>query len=159
MIKVFKTINADATKFSNRLGILHRSYSDIITDFKTLGASSGGIKNFKHIFNLATKQDIQNFEQFKTAINNGLNAQRTYDTYLASAPSKMRQVGQEIVNIKNQQYELTTSYNQGKISLDDYNNQMRISNARLNELQNTTSLLDSFPLCHDRNLTRNHEVA
>ena len=104
---MFKTIDPLATNWGNRLGILHRSFIDINTDLKTLSKSNGGIKNFGHLFNFATKQDIQNFQQFNRVIEDGQNAQRSYNTYLSTAPTSLRQLGLAIVDVKKEQYDLT----------------------------------------------------
>ena len=138
---MFKTIDPLATNWGNRLGILHRSFIDINTDLKTLSKSNGGIKNFGHLFNFATKQDIQNFQQFNRVIEDGQNAQRSYNTYLSTAPTSLRQLGSAIVDVKKEQYDLNTAYNQGKISQDEYNNKMQACNTRLQELRGSSNAL------------------
>lgn len=138
---MFKTIDPLATNWGNRLGILHRSFIDINTDLKTLSKSNGGIKNFGHLFNFATKQDIQNFQQFNRVIEDGQNAQRSYNTYLSTAPTSLRQLGSAIVDVKKEQYDLNTAYNQGKISQDEYNNKMLACNTRLQELRGSSNAL------------------
>lgn len=138
---MFKTIDPLATNWGNRLGILHRSFIDINTDLKTLSKSNGGIKNFGHLFNFATKQDIQNFQQFNRVIEDGQNAQRSYNTYLSTAPTSLRQLGAAIVDVKKEQYDLNTAYHQGKISQDEYNNKMQACNTRLQELRGSSNSL------------------
>lgn len=138
---MFKTIDPLATNLGNRLGILHRSFIDINTDLKTLSKSNGGINNFSHLFNIATKQDIQNFQQFNRVIEDGQNIQRSYNTYLSNAPTSLRQLGSAIVDVKKEQYDLNTAYNQGKISQDEYNNKMQACNARLQELRGSSNAL------------------
>lgn len=138
---MFKTIDPLATNLGNRLGILHRSFIDINTDLKTLSKSNGGINNFSHLFNIATKQDIQNFQQFNRVIEDGQNIQRSYNTYLSNAPTSLRQLGSAIVDVKKEQYDLNTAYNQGKISQDEYNNKMQACNTRLQELRGSSNAL------------------
>lgn len=138
---MFKTIDPLATNLGNRLGVLHRSFVDINTDIKTLGKINGGIKNFGHLFNIATKQDIQNFEQFNRVVEDGQNAQRSYNTYLSSAPTSLRQLGSAIVDVKREQYDLNTAYHQGKISQDEYNSKMQTCNTRLQELRGSSNAL------------------
>lgn len=138
---MFKTIDPLATNLGNRLGILHRSFIDINTDLKTLSKSNGGINNFSHLFNIATKQDIQNFQQFNRVIEDGQNIQRSYNTYLSNAPTSLRQLGSAIVDVKKEQYDLNTAYNQGKISQDEYNNKMQACNVRLQELRGSSNAL------------------
>ena len=138
---MFKTIDPLATNWGNRLGILHRSFIDINTDLKTLSKSNGGINNFSHLFNIATKQDIQNFQQFNRVIEDGQNIQRSYNTYLSNAPTSLRQLGSAIVDVKKEQYDLNTAYNQGKISQDEYNNKMQACNTRLQELRGSSNAL------------------
>lgn len=140
---LFRTVNADTDKFSQKIGILHRSFADIKADFSTLGKIGGGFtkQNFAHIFNFATKQDIANFQQFNHVIDDGQNTFRSYNTYMANAPTAMRQVAQEIVNIKNAQHDLTIARNQGKITQEEYNAQNNQYNARLVELRGNVNNL------------------
>lgn len=138
---LFRTVNADADKFSQKIGILHRSFADIKTDFSTLSKANGFKQNFAHIFNFASKQDIANFQQFNHVIDDGQNTFRSYNTYMANAPTAMRQVAQEIVNIKNAQHDLTIARNQGKITLDEYNSKNDVYNARLTELRGNVNNL------------------
>ena len=127
---LFRTIDSSATNLSSRIGILQRSYKDILTDFSTLG-KSGGIKNFKNIFNIATTKDINNLNAFREAISSGKNETQAFNKYLSNVPTSIRKSAIAFSQLKQEQIALKTSYDQNKISLQEYNSQNAILQAQL----------------------------
>lgn len=127
---LFRTIDSSATNLSSRIGILQRSYKDILTDFSTLG-KSGGIKNFKNIFNIATTKDIHNLNAFREAISSGKNETQAFNKYLSNVPTSIRKSAIAFSQLKQEQIALKTSYDQNKISLQEYNSQNAILQAQL----------------------------
>lgn len=127
---LFRTIDSSATNLSSRIGILQRSYKDILTDFSTLG-KSGGIKNFKNIFNIATTKDIHNLNAFREAISSGKNETQAFNKYLSNVPTSIRKSAIAFSQLKQEQIALKTSYDQNKISLQEYNSQNVILQAQL----------------------------
>lgn len=140
---LFRTVNADADKFIQKVGILHRSFADIKTDFSTLGKIGGGFtkQNFAHIFNFATKQDVQAFKDFNYVLKTSIDPQKTFNDYLSHTPTAMRKVGQEIVDITNAQRNLDAQLKQNQITQDEYNAQNTQYNARLVELRGNVNNL------------------
>ena len=127
---MFKTIDSSAVNLSERIGILHRSYKDIITDFSTLG-KAGGIKNFKNIFNIATDKDINNLNAFQEAIKKGYNETQMFNKYLSNSPTSIRKTATAFAQLNQQQIALKTSYDQNRITLQEYNSQNAVLQAQL----------------------------
>lgn len=128
---MFKTVNSDATKLVSKIGILNRSFKDIQLDFKTL-SSSGGIKN---IFNIVTSKDINNLESYCKAISNGTPRLAAFNQYIQNAPTAIRKQALEFTRQKNNLDNLTRSFQQGKITQEEYNSQSAILKNQMASLQ------------------------
>lgn len=128
---MFKTVNSDATKLVSKIGILNRSFKDIQLDFKTL-SSSGGIKN---IFNIVTSKDINNLESYCKAISNGTPRLAAFNQYIHNAPTAIRKQALEFTRQKNNLDNLTRSFQQGKITQEEYNSQSAILKNQMASLQ------------------------
>ena len=138
---LFRTVNADADKFSQKIGILHRSFADIKTDFSTLSKANGFKQNFAHIFNFASKSDIDNFNNYCKAIKQGTTRTQAFNQYIKNTPTVIRKQAIEFTKTKAELDALTKSYASGKLTQQEYNSQSGILKDKLASLTSQTQTL------------------
>lgn len=138
---LFRTVNADTDKFSQKIGILHRSFADIKTDFSTLSKANGFKQNVAHIFNFASKSDIDNFNNYCKAIEQGTTRTQAFNQYIKNTPTVIRKQAIEFTKTKAELDALTKSYASGKITQQEYNSQSGILKDKLASLTSQTQTL------------------
>ena len=138
---LFRTVNVDTDKFSQKIGILHRSFADIKTDFSTLSKANGFKQNVAHIFNFASKSDIDNFNNYCKAIEQGTTRTQAFNQYIKNTPTVIRKQAIEFTKTKAELDALTKSYASGKITQQEYNSQSGILKDKLASLTSQTQTL------------------
>lgn len=138
---LFRTVNADADKFSQKIGIFHRSFADIKTDFSTLSKANGFKQNVAHIFNFASKSDIDNFNNYCKAIEQGTTRTQAFNQYIKNTPTVIRKQAIEFTKTKAELDALTKSYASGKLTQQEYNSQSGILKDKLVSLTSQTQTL------------------
>lgn len=138
---LFRTVNVDTDKFSQKIGILHRSFADIKTDFSTLSKANGFKQNVAHIFNFASKSDIDNFNNYCKAIEQGTTRTQAFNQYIKNTPTVIRKQAIEFTKTKAELDALTKSYASGKITQQEYSSQSGILKDKLASLTSQTQTL------------------
>lgn len=131
---VFRVINNDATKLTDKLFLFRKSFTDIGKDLK----NGIGIKSFTSI---VTSKDVDILKAFNNSIKSGTNYTKAFDTYLSKVPMSIKRQGNELIQLNNQMLKLNNSYKNGKITKQEYNTQMNALNGRINNVIQSTRTL------------------
>ena len=131
---VFRAINNDTAKLTDKLFLFKKSFTDIGKDLK----NGIGIRGFTSII---TSKDVRLLEDFNNSIKSGTNYTKAFDTYLSKVPISVKRQGNELIQLNNQMLKLNNSYKTGKIAKQEYNTQMNALNRQVNNvIQNTRTL-------------------
>lgn len=131
---VFRVINNDATKLTDKLTLFRKTFTDIRKDLK----NGVGFKSFTSII---TSKDVGLLKDFNNAIRGGTNYTKAFDTYLSKVPISIKRQGNELIQLNNQVLKLNNSYKNGKITQQEYNAQMNVLNGRVNNVIQSTKTL------------------
>ena len=147
-VGILREVNSEATKFSERFGIMHQSFANIASDFK----NGLGLRSFT---GAAKQSDIDNYNQYLTAVKNGTADQETFNTLMGKAPARLQANAKEIASLITKNQELAKSqniinqdYKDGKVQEQEYsrsmastNNQMQTNKERIQQLSSSTTTL------------------
>ena len=106
---VFKTLNSDIGNVTTKLAFFNKSLSDIGSDFKNYS----GLGKFKAFFNVVTQDDINQFNSYVRAIQNGVDSNKAWTIYMSNASSSIRQQASEVTK-------LTNAHKANQISTENY---------------------------------------
>ena len=147
-VGILREVNSEATKFSERFGIMHQSFANIASDFK----NGLGLRSFT---GAAKQSDIDNYNQYLTAVKNGTADQETFNTLMGKAPARLQANAKEIASLITKNQELAKSqniinqdYKDGKVQEQEYsrsmastNKQMQTNSERIQQLSSNTETL------------------
>lgn len=106
---VFKTLNSDIGNVTTKLAFFNKSLSDIGSDFKNYS----GLGKFRAFFNVVTQDDINQFNSYVRAIQNGVDSNKAWTIYMSNASSSIRQQASEVTK-------LTNAHKANQISTENY---------------------------------------
>ena len=129
---VFNQIGADTDKFIKRMGLFSKSFSDIKKDL------SNGLGLRQGLFSIVTAQDIKSFNDFNTAINNGIKYSDAFNTYMSKCPIAVKRQANELIKLHIAQSKLNTKLEAGKITQEQYNTAMTANKAKMQALTTQT---------------------
>ena len=131
---VFKLVGSDVDGLMNRLGLLGKSLADVKNNL----TNGQGWRSFT---NIVSKQDIANFEKFQQEFKDGIKYHKTFNNNLKTSHTYIQQQAYELRRLKTEQKLLTRQFNQGKISIDQYNTSLEANKAQINALTAKTQTL------------------
>ena len=120
---VFKTLNSDIGNVTTKLAFFNKSLSDIGSDFKNYS----GLGKFRAFFNVVTQDDINQFNSYVRAIQNGVDSNKAWTIYMSNASSSIRQQASEVTK-------LTNAHKANQISTENYTAKMNIATAQTEAL-------------------------
>lgn len=120
---VFKTLNSDIGNVTTKLAFFNKSLSDIGSDFKNYS----GLGKFRAFFNVVTQDDINQFNSYVRAIQNGVDSNKAWTIYMSNASSNIRQQASEVTK-------LTNAHKANQISTENYIAKMNAATAQTESL-------------------------
>lgn len=130
---VFKLVGSDTDNLISKFGLLGKSFTNIKKDF----VNGQGWRSFTNIVN---EQDIANFEKFQKEFKD-TSYHKAFNNNLKTSHTYIQKQAYELRRLKTEQNLLTRQFNQGKISIDQYNTSLEANKAQINALTAKTQTL------------------
>ena len=131
---VFKQVGSDTDNLINKFGLLNKSFANIKKDF----VNGQGWRSFG---NIVSKEDVANFEKFQQELKDGVSYHKAFNNNLTTSHTYIQKQAYELRELKTEQKLLTRQYNQGKISIDQYNTSLNANKAQIDALTAKTQNL------------------
>ena len=135
ILMVFKQIGDDTDKFTKKIGLFSKSFSDIKKDL------SNGLGIRRGFFSLVSEKDIKSLNDFNKAINNGTKYSEAFNTYMSKSPIAIKRQANELIKLHTQQKILNKQYQTGKITQEQYNTALQANQAQVKALTTKTQTL------------------